>query len=148
MAFREALSEPAAYAVAAWQRFSDTIPNDLLRAIISAFALIAISDGDLAEDEKDRFARLLQKQSIPLAGVAPKEVEHAFYDVIDALLSDPDNSRRHALAQISNIAGDGKSDTDGKIVLAIAQIAMNADEQLRSAESKAFADIKQALHQF
>ena len=45
------IDEKAAYASMSWQRFNREISDDLARAIVSAFALVAVADGDLAESE-------------------------------------------------------------------------------------------------
>ena len=48
------------YAAAAWKRFDDEISDELLRAVTSAFALIAVADGDLAEAEDAGFLSVLR----------------------------------------------------------------------------------------
>ncbi len=134
--------EDSSYAVASWQRFENTLGNELLRAMTSAFALIATADGDLAEEEIARFADLLRKQSLPLARLSPQQVERAFTDAVTALLSDPYNSRERALR---TIAGVKHNATDCKIVMAVAAVAVEADHQQRPTERHAIGAIQTAL---
>ena len=134
--------EDSSYAVASWQRFENTLTNDLMRAMTSAFALVATADGDLATDEVARFAELLRKQSLPLATLSPQEVERAFTDAVTALLSDPGGSRQRALA---NVASVKHNSTECKIVMAVANVAVHADHQSRSTEEHAMGDIQTAL---
>lgn len=134
--------EDTSYAVASWQRFETTVTNDLLRALTSAFALIVTADGDLDESEVRRFAALLTGQSLPMARLSPQRVERAFSDATMALLSDPEFCRQRALEVISTAM---KSDTDRKIVVAVAEIALNADHRARDGEKKALVDIRSAI---
>ena len=134
--------EDTSYAVASWQGFEDALANELLRAMTSAFALIATADGDLAQEEIARFADLLRKQSLPLARLSPQQVERAFTDAVTALLSDPGNSRERAL---QTIAGVKHNAVECKIVMAVANVAAEADHQQRATERHAIGDIETAL---
>jgi tellurite resistance protein len=134
--------EDTSYALASWQRFESTVTNDLLRAITSAFALVATADGDLAEEEISRFAALLAEQSPPMAQLSPTSIEHAFSDATMALLSDPETYRRRALEIVTTAI---KNDTERKTVIAAAEIALNADHRNRQGEQKALGEIRSAL---
>ena len=78
--------EQAAYASAAWQRFDKEIEDELARAVLSAFALVAVVDGDLAESEIDGFFALMQERHESLAdlGIEPgDEVVHPIFGNTD-----------------------------------------------------------------
>ena len=47
--------ESVAYALAAWNRFEDSVSDGLLRAVAGAFVLVAAADGELSRAEADRF---------------------------------------------------------------------------------------------
>ena len=81
--------QEAAYALASWRRFDANITDRLARAITSAFALVAVADGDLAQAEIDRFILLIREQANVLAPLGVDRVDLLFRDIASAILSDP-----------------------------------------------------------
>ena len=96
--------EEAAYALASWGRFDAAVSDELLRAVTSAFALVAVADGDLAKSEIDRFVGLLKERSDVLEPLDIDQVERRFRDICGALLTNPPVGRRRALAYIAAVA--------------------------------------------
>jgi len=137
-----ALNEEAGYAVKSWQRFDETVTNEIVRAMVSAFALVAAADGDLADEEVERFGVLLKQQAGPLAPLPIEGVDSAFADVVAALLSDPEGSRARALRIIEALRGD---EPYSELIAAVAQIALKADHHERAEEFAAMKDIRAAL---
>lgn len=137
-----ALEEEAAYALASWARFDATITDDLLRAVTSAFALIAVADGDLAESEIDRFMLVLRDHSNVLAPLNMNGVDRLFRDVSGALFSDPVGGRAHAIASIAAVEGN---EVHCELVRSAAEIAVLADNRELASEQAVLREICGAL---
>ncbi len=136
------IDESAAYAILSWQRFNKEISDDLARAVVSAFALVAVADGDLADSEIDSFVALLQERKEILAALNFERYEPLFRDICGALLSDPIPGQQKALQLISGIG----SDAEGcELVLSAARIALIADNREQESETRVIAMIKDAL---
>ncbi|MGI9326974.1 MAG: TerB family tellurite resistance protein [Pseudomonadales bacterium] len=136
------ISESSAYAVAAWSRFDEEVTDRLLRALTGTFALVAVSDGDLATEETNRFFALLRTRANLFPGLDFDAVEHGFKDVCEALLSDPSTGRQRALGYIGSIKDTA---SHCQLVLAAAHIAAEADERERAAERQVLQDIRDLL---
>jgi tellurite resistance protein len=132
----------ALYAAAAWKRFDDEISDELLRAVTSAFALIAVADGDLAEAEDAGFLSVLRDHPKLFPQLSFKELDIKFKDVCSALLSDPDAGRQHALQEIAAVRGDP---AECDLVYSAAQIAMAADNRGIVEESVLLTEICHTL---
>ncbi len=137
-----ALNEDTGYAVESWRRFDETVTNELVRAMASAFALVATADGDIATQEVERFGALLKLQADSIAPLPTERVDRAFADIVAALLSDPEFSRARALRIIEAVRGD---EPYSELVAAVAQVALQADHRERAEELAAMADIRTAL---
>lgn len=72
----------AAYALAAWDRYHAAMTNELQRAVTSAFALVAVADGDLANAEIDRFILLLRERGDVLAPLDIDQMDRLFRDLM------------------------------------------------------------------
>jgi tellurite resistance protein len=136
--------EQAAYASAAWQRFDKEIEDELARAVLSAFALVAVVDGDLAESEIDGFFALMQERHESLADLGVEQYEHVFRDICGAIMSHPEAGTDKALA---NIAAVGELPEQVELVLTAAEIALQADEREQASEAEALTLIRQVLGQ-
>lgn len=137
-----AFEDEVAYALASWERFGSAVTDELTRAVTSAFALVAVADGDLARAEIDRFALLLRERASVLAPLDMEQVELLFRDLGGALMSDPAGGRAHALAQIEAVAGDARQ---RELVRAAAEIAVAADQRSLAAERRVLGEICGAL---
>ena len=134
--------QEAAYALASWRRFDANITDQLARAITSAFALVAIADGDLAQSEIDRFMVLIREQVAVLAPLNIDRVELQFRDIAGAILSDPSEGHSHALELIAAVAGDA---IHCELVRAAAEITIAADNRELSSEQEVLQEICAAL---
>jgi len=137
-----AFEEEAAYALTAWARYDAAMTNELLRAVTSAFALVAVADGDLARTEIDRFILLLRERSAVLAPLDIDRVDYLFRDLYGALLSDPAGGHRRALASIAAVEGNAEH---CELVRSAAEIAVAADHRELAAEQKVLTKICQAM---
>ena len=98
-----AIDERAAYALASWRHFDETVSDELLRAVTGAFALVAAADGDLAVSEVDRFLALLHEHETVFRPLSFAELEHVFRDICGAIISDPEQGwQRAPLARAAN----------------------------------------------
>ena len=123
--------EEAAYAIASWQRFDSQVTDDLARAVISAFILVAAADGDIAQSEIDRFVLLIESQEDLVASIGLDRCRLLFRDIGTAVLSDPVAGREHALNLIASI----KSNADYcELVRSAAEIAVLADSRELASE--------------
>ena len=134
--------QEAAYALASWQRFDANITDQLARAITSAFALVAVADGDLAQSEIDRFLALIREQENVLAPLNIHRVELWFRDIAEAILSDPSAGHSHALELIAAVAGNA---IHCELVRSAAEIAIAADNRELSSEQEVLQEICGAL---
>ena len=121
----------AAYAIASWQRFDSEVTDDLARAVISAFILVAAADGDLAESEIDRFIVMIESQKELVASLGVERCRLLFRDIGSAILSDPVAGREHALELIAAIKADAKH---CELVRSAAEIAVLADSRELASE--------------
>lgn len=138
------IDEKAAYASMSWQRFNQEISDDLARAIVSAFALVAVADGDLAESEIDSFVKLIYEREDILAALNFERYEPLFREISGAILSDPTAGQGEALELIAAV-----SDDPGhcELVISAAQIALMADNREQASETRVLALIRGALGQ-
>jgi len=134
--------QEAAYALASWRCFDANITDQLARAITSAFALVAVADGDLAQSEIDRFIVLIREQEAVLAPLNIDRVELQFRDIAGAILSDPSEGHSHALELITAVAGDA---IHCELVRAAAEITIAADNRELSSEQEVLQEICAAL---
>ena len=137
-----AFEEEATYALASWARFDAAMTNELLRAITSAFALVAVADGDLAKSEIERFILLLREHSNVLAPLDMDGVERLFRDIAGALMSSPPVGRRRALAYIAAVEG---SSVDCELVRSAAEIAVAADNREVAQEQEMLREICEVM---
>jgi tellurite resistance protein len=135
--------EQSAYAIAAWQRFDKEITDEVARAVVSAFALVAVVDGDLAESEIGSFITMIHDHQDTLAALKFEHYEHLFRDICAAIMSNPEAGKSKALESISAISGNPEH---SELILAAAQIAMLADQREKAAETEALALIRGALN--
>lgn len=134
--------EQLAYAVAAWARFNAEVPDDLLRALSGAFALVAAADGELATAEVDAFMQLLREKQPVFASVDLSALERSFRELTDALIADPDDGRLRALDCVAGVRGDA---TKAELVRAAAAIALAADGRVRAPEQAALREVVRVL---
>ncbi len=130
--------EAETYALSSWKRFDDEISDELLRAVTSAFALIAVADGDLAGSEDDQFISLLKDKADVFAPLDLNMVDLLFRDICGAILSDPGSGRQHALQEIEVVHSNP---TNAELVRAAAVIAMEADSRIVAKETNLMAEI-------
>lgn len=138
MAFDEAM----AYAQATWSRFEADISNELLRAVCASFALVATADGRVDQREVDRFLKLLRDNLDALPGLDLSQVEERFLELTEAILSDPEGGRGHALAEVACLRGQADA---SELVSSAARVAVIADSRIDPSETKVLDEIRQAL---
>ena len=134
--------EEAAYALASWRRFDSAITDDLVRAITSAFVLVAVADGDLAQSEIDRFILLIREQENELAPLDIDRVNLLFRDIGAALFSDPTTGRSQALELIAAVKGNA---IHCELVRSAAEIAVAADNREQASEKEVLQEICSAM---
>jgi len=134
--------EQAAYALASWRRFDSEVTDDIARAIASAFALVAIADGDLAQSEIDRFLVLMGERENLLEPVGIDRFGKLFRDIGAAILSDPVAGRRHALELIAAVKSNA---THCELVRSAAEIAIAADNRELASEQEVIETICKAM---
>lgn len=137
-----AFEEEAAYALAAWDRYNAAMTNELQRAVTSAFALVAVADGDLANAEIDRFILLLRERGDVLAPLDIDRMDRLFRDLCGALLSDPPAGRRRALESIAAVKANPEH---CELVRSAAEIAVAADNRELAAEQELLREICKAM---
>lgn len=136
--------ENTAYASMSWLRFSNEVTDDLARAVVSAFALVAVADGDLAEAEIDSFVTLIYEREDVLSSLDFARYEPLFREISGALFTDPESGRSQALELISAV----RSEQDHcELVISAAQIALMADNKEEESETKVLSLIRGALEQ-
>ncbi|GAB5500552.1 MAG: hypothetical protein PsegKO_28630 [Pseudohongiellaceae bacterium] len=111
--------------------------------MVSAFALVAVIDGDLAETEIGGFITVIHEHQDTLAALKFEHYEHLFRDICGAIMSNPEAGKNKALESISAVNGNSEH---SELILAAAQIAMLADQQEKAAETEALALIRGALN--
>ncbi len=67
--------ESVAYALAAWNRFDQSVPDGLLRAVSGAFVLVAAADGELSRSEAVRFFEVLRSKADAFSAIDFRELE-------------------------------------------------------------------------
>ena len=137
-----AIDERAAYALASWRHFDETVSDELLRAVTGAFALVAAADGDLAVSEVDRFLALLHEHETVFRPLSFAELEHVFRDICGAIISDPEQGWQRALECVLLVR---KNANHVKLVRSAATIAMAADDREAASEQKVLSVIDRAL---
>ena len=118
--------EEAAYAIASWRRFDSQVTDDLARAVISAFILVAAADGDIAKSE-------IESQEDLVASIGLDRCRLLFHDIGTAILSDPVAGRKHALDLIASIQGNADY---CELVRSAAEIAVLADSRELASEQE------------
>ena len=136
------IDEKAAYASMSWQRFNKEISDELARAVVSAFALVAVADGDLAKSEIESFVKLIYQQEDVLSSLNFQRYEPLFRDICGAIVSDPESGQKQALSLIQVVKGDA---AQSELVISAAQIALQADDRELAAESRAMLLIQNTL---
>ena len=134
--------QEAAYALASWQRFDAEITDELARAITSAFALVAVADGDLARSEVERFSALIKEQAALLDPEQIDRFDPMFNEIAGAMMSDPESGRSHALQLIACVK---ENNTHCELVRSAAEIAIAADSRELSSERDVMLQICSAL---
>lgn len=136
------LEEEASYALASWQRFDSEVTDELARAITSAFVLVAVADGDLAQSEIDRFNLLIKERASLLDPDNIDRFDQLFRDIGGAIMSDPVAGRRHALELVAAIKADA---SHCELVRSAAEIAIAADHRELASEQEVLDLICKAM---
>lgn len=134
--------ESVAYALAAWNRFDESISDGLLRAVAGAFVLVAAADGELSRSEADRFFQVLRSKADVFAAIDFKALDKTFGDLADAMFADPEDGRRLALDCVSRVRGVPEH---AELVKSAAEIAAAADGRLQEVERSVMRDVCRAL---
>lgn len=134
--------EEVAYAIVSWQRFDSQVTDDLARAVISAFILVAVADGDLAQSEIDKFSLMIEAQEDLVAPIGLDRIRLLFRDIGSAVLSDPVAGREHALELIAAVKGNTNY---CELVRAAAEIAVIADNRQLASEQAVMKMICDAM---
>ena len=134
--------ENAAYASMSWARFNSEISDELARAVVSAFALIAVADGDLAEVEIESFMRLIYEREDVMSSLDFVRYEPLFREISGALFTDPERGQAQALELIKAVRGNQEQ---CELVISAAQIALMADNKELDSETKVLSLIRSAL---
>lgn len=134
--------EEAAYALASWRRFDAEVTDDLARAITSAFVLVAVADGDLAQAEIDRFNLLMNEQADLLNPNGLDRFDPLFNDIGGAIMSDPAAGKQHALELIAAVQ---ENEIHCELVRAAAEIAIAADYRELASERDVLEQICNAM---
>lgn len=129
-------------AVAMWERFDEEVPDEVLRAVSGAFALVACSDGRLDQSEIDAFLEMI-RDTRAFRDVHLGTLEAQFRRLGGAILDDYEEGRRHALQEIGLLAkGDSRQTA---LVVSAAQIAAVSNGKLDEAEEAILRQICEAL---
>ena len=134
--------ESVAYALAAWSRFDESVPDGLLRAVSGAFVLVAAADGELSRAEAVRFMDVLRSKSEVFIGLDFRALENTFGDLADAIFADPEDGKRLALDCVARVRGVPRH---AELVMSAAQIAADADTRLDAAERSVLRESRQVL---
>jgi tellurite resistance protein len=134
--------ESVAYALAAWNRFDESVSHGLLRAVSGAFVLVAAADGALSRTEADRFLEVLRSKSEVFSAIDFGEIEKSFGDLADATFADPEDGKRLALQYIARVRG---VPSHADLVVSAAKVAADADGRLQSCEESVIGEIRQTL---
>jgi tellurite resistance protein len=134
--------ESVAYALAAWKRFDESVPDGLLRAIAGAFVLVAAADGELSRAEADRFFQAVRSRQGVLAPVDFTALSKTFQDLCAAMFTDPEDGTRLALECVARVKGVPQH---AELVISAAEIAAAADGRVASIEATVLQSIRGAL---
>lgn len=134
--------ESVAYALAAWNRFDESISDGLLRAVAGAFVLVAAADGELSRSEANRFFDVLRSEAEVFSAVDFKALYRTFGDLADAMFADPEDGRRLALECVARVKGVPEH---AELVTSAAEIAAAADGRLQAVEQSVMRDVRRAL---
>ena len=134
--------ESVAYALAAWNRFDESVSDGLLRAMSGAFVLVAAADGELSRSEADRFLEVLRSKSEVFSALDFGALENTFGDLMDAMFGDPEDGKRLALQSVARVRG---VPDHAELVTSAAKIAAEADGRLQSCEESVMGEIRKAL---
>jgi len=134
--------ESVAYALAAWKRFDESVSHGLLRAVAGAFVLVASADGELSRPEADRFFEVVRSKASVFAPIDLDELAKTFGDLSEAMLADPEEGKRRALACVARVKG---VPAHAELVKSAAEIAAAADGRLESVETLVMQDVERAL---
>jgi len=135
------LDEQTALAVQAWQRFDKAVGDELVRAVAGAFAVVACSDGELAEEEVEQFVRFAREHEA-FEALDRDALEAAFRSLCEALFTDLEVGRRHALAEAAHVRRNPEL---AHLVLEAGRIALWADHRETKAEREALGLLAEAL---
>ena len=136
--------ESVAYALAAWNRFDETVSDGLLRAVSGAFVLVAAADGELSRSEAVRFFEVLRSEAEVFSAIDYRQLEKTFGDLADAMFADPEDGKRFALQCVARVKG---VPAHAELVKSAAEIAAAADGRLEKVEDSVMRDIRRALGQ-
>lgn len=125
----------------AWAAFDSDVTDDLLRAVAGAFALVASSDGEIAESEVVRFLSLVEGSG-HFPALDRAALEPRFRAIAEAMAADYESGRDRALSAIAGVKGDEEAT---QLVISAAQIAIVADEALADAEETVLDQICRLL---
>ena len=131
-----------AYALAAWKRFDDSVPDGLLQAVAGAFVLVAAADGELSRDEADRFFETLRSKADVFASIDFETLARTYEDLCEAMVSDPEDGRDLALKCIARVRGIPEH---AELVKGAGEIAAAADGRVQSIEQTVMRQIRAAL---
>ena len=134
--------ESVAYALAAWNRFDQSVSDGLLRAVSGAFVLVAAADGELSRSEAIRFFEVVRSKADVFSAIDFRELERIFADLADAMFADPEDGKRLALQCVARVKGIPEH---AELVKNAAEIAAAADGRLRSVEESVMRDVCLAL---
>lgn len=130
-----------AYALAAWKRFDDTVPDGLLQAVAGAFVLVAAADGELSQEEADRFFATLRETDV-FARIDFTALARTYEDLCEAMVSDPEDGRELALKCVARVRG---IPDHAELVCSAGEIAAAADGQIRPVEEAVLREVRDAL---
>lgn len=117
------------------------VTDELMRAVCGAYAIIACSDGEVADEEVEAFLGLVrQDERFPF--INPKLLETVFRELTSAILEDGVKGRALAFGAIEKFKGDTER---SEIVIRAAQLGIVADGVLEPVEEAALAQICRAL---
>lgn len=136
------LEDSVAYALAAWKRFDDNVPDGLLQAVAGAFVLVAAADGVLSREEADRFFATLRSKADVFAPIDFDALARTYEDLCEAMISDPEDGTELALKCVARVRGIPEH---AELVNGACEIAAAADGRIQSTEETVMRQIREAL---
>lgn len=115
--------------------------DDAYDALIAAFCLVSMADGELHAAELSRFIRLLARE-YPDFAMDEEQLTRDVVALSRKLATDFDKGKDRALKTIAR-AGHDNATVDG--ILKLAQIAIISDNRIQNAEETIFNDIAATL---